>query len=384
MKELNFAAESMPRSGIRVLLDEADKIGDVLHLEIGQPDFPTPAHIIEAATQAAYEGYTGYTPNAGYMSLREAFAARLKNDHGLDIPAERVVVSVGAMGALFNAFCVTVAPGDEVLIPDPGYPNYYMPVQLLGARAVPYPLEAAPSGFSINPEVLRSLITERTKVIIVNSPSNPTGLVECGETLQKIVELAQEHGLYIISDEAYDHIIFDGTHLSPLLYDDNGCVIATYSCSKTYSMTGWRVGFVVSPPAITPVITKLQEAYISCAPSVSQKAAEAALNGPQDCVKEMVEVYCRRRQTAMDLCDELGIDYIRPKGAFYLMVALPEAARHDSMGFALRLVKEARVAVAPGVTFGLKGEGYVRLSLCSSEETIREGLMRLAAVYQKL
>lgn len=383
MKALNYAAESMPRSGIRVILDEASKLTDVLHLEIGQPDFPTPAHIVEAAARAAAEGYTTYTPNAGYPSLRSAFADRMKSDHDLEISPEQVVVSVGAIGGLFNAYCATIAPGDEVLIPNPGYPNYYMPAQLLGGKAVPYPLDAAPTGFSINPETIRSLITERTKVIVINSPSNPTGLVESGKTLQKIVELAQEFGLYIISDESYDHIVFNEPHISPLKYDKNGCVIAIYSCSKTYSMTGWRIGFVVSPPAITPVVTKLQEVYVACASSVSQKAAEAALLGPQDCVASMVEVYRKRRQLATDLCDKLGIRYIQSKGAFYLMVALPEAEKHDSMSLALRLVREARLAVTPGITFGTKGEGYFRLSLCCSEEIISEGLNRLSSVYPK-
>ncbi len=383
MKDLNFAAQNMPRSGIRVILDEANKVGNVLHLEIGQPDFPTPTHIIEAATKAAYDGYTGYTPNAGYPSLREAFATRLKSDYGLNLSAEQVVVSGGAMGALFNAFCTTLSPGDEVLLPDPGYPNYVMTVQLLGARFIPYPLDVTPSGYSLNYEAIRSRITERTKVIVINSPSNPTGLVARGEVLQELVKLAQAYGLYILSDEAYDHIIFEGAHVSPLSFDESGCVIATYSCSKTYSMTGWRVGFTVASPTIAPIATKLQEAYISCAPSVSQKAAEAALNGPQTCVTEMVATYHRRRQVALDLCSKLGIQCIPPKGAFYLMIALPEAAKSDSMGFALRLVKEAQLAVAPGVTFGTKGEGQVRLSLCSSEETICEGLKRLATVYQQ-
>ena len=204
------------------------------------------------------------------------------------------------------------------------------------------------------------------------------------QTIRALIDLAQENGIYILSDESYDHIIYDGEHISPLKFDDKGNVIAVYSCSKTYSMTGWRVGFVVSPLDITPVISKLQEAYVSCAPSVSQKAAEAALSGPQDCVREMLAVYFKRRQLAMQLCDELGINYVRPRGAFYLMVALPEREKHDSMGFALRLVREARVAVAPGVTFGAQGEGYIRLSLCSNEDTIRGGLNRIAKFYSKL
>jgi aspartate aminotransferase/aminotransferase len=363
-----------------VILDEANKFEDVIRLEIGQPDLPTPKHIIEAATQAAYEGYTGYTPNAGYYTLREAFAARLFYDHRIEVSPEQVVVSAGAMGALFDAFCAIVAPGDEILVPDPGYPNYYMPINLLGARAVPYPLDID-HGFALKVDAIRPLITDRTKAVILNSPSNPTGSVASRKELVRIMELAEEKGVFIFSDEAYDHIIFDGEHISPLEYDHLGQVIGIYSCSKTYSMTGWRIGFIVTKPELSPLMAKLQEMYMSCAPSISQKAAEAALTGPQDCVQEMVNIYQHRVMFAADLCQNLKLKCVVPQGAFYMMIELPEEFKHDSMDCALRLVREAGVAFAPGITFGQRGEGYIRASLCSNEKTISEGLHRLAAFF---
>jgi aspartate aminotransferase len=377
MRHLNPTAVSLPRSGIRLILDEAHRIGNVIHLEIGQPDLPTPAHIVEAAATAAHGGFTGYTPNAGYSSLREAFAARILEDHALRVEAAQVVVTPGAAGALFSALCALLSPGDEVMVPNPGYPNYYMPVLLLGARAIPYPLNSAAS-FALDPDAIAELVTRRTKVIIINSPSNPTGSVADSSTWGRILEIASQHGVYIISDECYDHILFEGKHVSPLGFDPPDGVIAVYSCSKTYSMTGWRVGFAVSTTELANTITHLQEMYVSCAPSVSQKAAEAALRGPQACVHEMVSTYSRRRDLAGALATQHGLQHTIPRGAFYMLVAIPGRYRTDSMGYCLRLVKEARVAVAPGLTFGSLGEGYVRVSLCASESALSEGIPRLA------
>ena len=385
MKEINPIVNNMPRSGIRVILDEANKYENVLHLEIGQPNFPTPDHIINAAHQAALEGYTGYTPNAGYDSLRESFSKRIKLDHGINVSSDQVVVAAGAMGALFNAFGTLLSAGDEVLIPDPGYPNYVMALQLLNTKAVPYPLGYTHAGYFIDVDAIRSKITKKTKAIVLNSPSNPTGLVVDKDSIKHILELSSQYGLYVISDEAYDHIIFQGSHISPLQYDDV-CenVVAIYSCSKTYAMTGWRIGFVVASSEICQLMAKLQEAYVSCAPSISQKAAEVALEGPQECVEMMNASYMHRRDIAMQLCDDLGIKYVRPNGAFYLMISLPDSVRENSMQFSLNLVRESRLAVAPGITFGAQGEGFIRIALCAGEETITEGLKRLSSVLNKL
>ncbi|MCP4629508.1 MAG: aminotransferase class I/II-fold pyridoxal phosphate-dependent enzyme [bacterium] len=377
MKILNPAAEFMPRSGIRYILDKANNYSDVLHLEIGQPDLPTPPHIVDAAMRAAREGFTGYTPNAGYPSLRRTFAKRLSAEQGINIYPEQIVVTVGAMGGLFSAMSATLAPGDEALVPDPGYPNYSMALRLLGGKTVSYPLKKT-SRFALDTEEIRTRITPQTKLIVINSPSNPTGAVISEVDLINVVEIAKTHGLYLLSDEAYDHVIFDGKHISPLKYDDAGCAISIYSCSKTYSMTGWRVGFTVSTAENATIITKLQEAFVACAASISQKAAEAALTGPQQCVDDMRETYSNRRNLALDLCSMLGLQCIAPSGAFYLMIELPSTEKRDSLEFCLQLIKDKRVAIAPGVTFGKKGEGFIRASLCASEEVLKTGLSRLA------
>jgi aspartate/methionine/tyrosine aminotransferase len=382
MKILNPAAEYMPRSGIRFILDEASKYEDVLHLEIGQPDLPTPPHIVEAAVRAARDGFTGYTPNAGYYSLRQAFAERLSVEQEMDVRPEQVVVTVGAMGGVFSGMCATLAPGDEVLVPDPGYPNYSMAVRLLGAKAVAYHLRKT-SRFLLDVNDIRQRITPQTKLIVINSPSNPTGTVIGEKDLFDVIELVNSRGLYLLSDEAYDHVIFEGMHVCPLKYDDIGRVISVFSCSKTYSMTGWRVGFTVSTTQTAATITKLQEAFVACAASISQKAAEAALAGPQQCVDDMCTIYRKRRDLALDLCRQLGLQSMTPTGTFYLMLALPEAGKCDSLKFALQLIKYGRVAVAPGATFGRRGEGFIRVSLCVSEEVLKEGLSRIAEYFQK-
>jgi aspartate/methionine/tyrosine aminotransferase len=377
MKILNPAAEFMTRSGIRLILDEASNYKDVLHLEIGQPDLPTPPHIVEAAVKAARGGFTGYTPNAGYLSLRQAFARQLSVEQGIDVHPEQIVVTVGAMGGIFSGMCATLAPGDEVLVPDPGYPNYSMAVGLLGGRAVAYHLRKT-SRFLLDIDEIRTRITPQTKLIVINSPSNPTGTVIGERDLLDLAELVNSRGLYLLSDEAYDHVIFEGKHISPIKYDEMGRVISVYSCSKTYSMTGWRVGFTVSTAQTAATITKLQEAFVACASSISQKAAEAALSGPQQCVEDMCKIYRTRRDLALDLCRRLGLQSITPAGTFYLMIELPAAEKSDSLKFALQLIKYGRVAVAPGGTFGRRAEGFIRVSLCASEEVLKEGLSRIA------
>lgn len=383
MKNLNPLVQSMPRSGIRMILDEASKYDDVIHLEIGQPNFPTPSHIVDAAARAAYDGFVGYTPNAGYLSLREAFAERLNENHLLKIQPEQVVISVGAMGALFNAFCALISYGDEVLIPDPGYPNYLMPIQLLGGKAIRYSLDEE-NGFTFNIDNLLPLITDKTKVVVINSPSNPTGSV-VGETqIVNLIQLALKRGFYILSDESYDRIIFEGSHITPLKFSSDDHIIGIYSCSKSYSMTGWRVGCMVTSPALVPLMAKIQEMYVSCAPSVSQKAAEAALRGSQSCVIEMVNEYKRRRDIALETCNILGLKHIIPKGAFYVMIGIPEFYSKNSMDLALELIRDGGVALAPGMTFGPKGERYLRASLCVSEKNLRDGIIRLGSYYNQI
>ncbi len=375
MKPIAPSAEKMPRSGIRVILDLAAQIPDAIHLEIGQPNFPTPAFICDAAYRAIQQGFTGYTANAGLLSLREAIAEKVRRENGLKASPENIVVTTGGMGGLFSTLTTLLAPGDEVLIPDPGFPNYEMMAVLQQAPVVRYPLDAE-NGFQLRLETLPGLLTSRSKVLMVNSPSNPTGAVISPETMAALLDFARRNDLYLVSDECYEKIIFDAVHFSPGSLDNEGRVVSIFSFSKTYAMTGWRVGFVVAPVEIAAVITKLQEATVSCAASVSQKAAEAALYGSQDCVAEMVSAYRRRRDRALDILRQHGLPYYAPQGAFYMMIDISRCG-DDSYQVARQLLLEEKVAVAPGATFGPQGNRYVRISLAADDAKLEEGLERL-------
>lgn len=376
MKALASSSLSMPRSGIRQIMNLALAMPDALHVEVGEPDFPTPPHIVEAAHRAALDGFTRYTANAGIPSLREALCDKLRRVNGLDVPEDRLTVTHGAVSGLMTVMHALLEPGDEVLVPDPGWPNCSMMALSLGARPVGYRLEPS-SGFLPDLDAISQLVTPRTKAILINSPSNPTGAVYPVELVEGMVRLAERHDLWLISDEVYEQIIFEGEHVSPARFDPDGRVISVFSFSKTYSMTGWRVGYVLSPSAITAVINKLQEPFISCASSVSQKAAEAALLGPQECVEEMRAAYHRRRDLLVDLLKEQDLFTYKPQGAFYALVNVSGAGT-DTYAFAEALLRERRVAVAPGDTFGATGSGWIRFALCASEDTIQRAFAALA------
>ena len=353
----------------------------VIHLEVGQPDFPTPAHVCAAAARAAEAGKTGYTPNAGLPELREALRLMLREEQGIAVTTEQIMITIGAMGALYASQQSVLEPGDQLLVPDPGYPNYRMAAELCGAAAVPYPLVAA-DGYQPDLDALAAAVSPRTKAIMVASPSNPTGAVMRRDRVERIVELAERHDLYLISDECYEKIVFDGRHVSPAglaagLGAGDRC-FTVGSFSKSYAMTGWRVGYVACPKPIAPLLVKLQEATVACAPVLSQHAALAALTGPQDCVAAMVRAYRERRDLACGLLARAGLSSYRPAGAFYLLVDLPGQI-YDTYAYARRLLQEADVAVAPGQTFGAGGQGRVRISLASAPDQLREGLRRLIA-----
>ena len=364
----------MPRSGIRAILDLAQRPG-VIHLEIGQPDFPTPAHIADAAARAVRAGHTGYTPNAGLPELRDALRAKLQADNGVAVAGEQIVVTMGAMGALYASQQSVLEPGDQLLVPDPGYPNYRMAAELCGADAVSYPLPAA-DGYQPDLDALAAAITPRTKAIVVGSPANPTGAVMRRDRVQGIVELAERHDLYLISDECYEKIVFDGCHVSPASLGAGDRCFTVGSFSKSYAMTGWRVGYVACPEPVAPLLVKLQEATVACAPAPSQHAALAALTGPQECVSQMARTYRERRDLACDLLGNAGLCRYRPEGAFYLLVDLPQPDT-DTFAYARRLLQQADVAVAPGETFGAGASGRLRISLATALPELRDGLQRL-------
>jgi len=381
MKPIATAAQNMPRSGIRKVLDMASKIPDAIHLEIGQPDFPTPGHIVEAAAQAGRDGFTRYTANAGMPELREAVAEKISRENGWSVTADNVVITVGGMGGLYTTFAGLLEPGEEIMLPNPSWPNYNQMAFLCRAGIVYYPL-VPERGFQPDLKALSGLVTPRTKVILVNSPSNPTGSVFPRDTMKALVAFAQEHDLYILSDECYEKIIFDAEHVSPASLDADGRVVSVYSFSKTYAMTGWRIGYTVASPELVALFAKLQEMTVACAPSISQKAVVAALAGPQDCVKVMVDAYRERRDLALAILKEHGMPSYVPQGAFYLMIDISSCGI-DSDRFAQELLRDEKVAVAPGSTFGPAAGGFVRISLATAKDQLDVGLRRLAGYIRR-
>lgn len=374
MKALAQTASHMPGSGIREIVHLALTMPDVIRLEVGEPNFPTPAHIVEAAYQAANAGFTKYGPSGGLQTLRELLAGRVSRVNGYPVTAAQINISVGGVQGIMAALSALLDPGDEVLIPDPAWPNYEMAILLREAVPVHYPLYIE-HGFVPQPEHIENLITPRTKLVIINSPSNPTGAVFPRQTIESLVALARRHDLYLLSDEVYDELVFEGEHVSPALYDAER-TIGIYAFSKNYAMTGWRVGYVVANEEVSRVITKIQEPMISCVASPVQKAAEAALTGPQDCIGEMRDSYRERRDAVVELLKEEGYYVYTPAGAFYIMVDISDAGV-DSRQFALNLLEQCRVAVAPGTAFGKLGDHFVRISLATEKRLLLEGLRRL-------
>lgn len=380
MARLAATVAGTPHSGIRVMADLARSVPDVLNLGVGDPNFVTPPHIVEAAAQAGRDGFTKYTPSDGFASLRELLAAKVRERNGLDVDVEQVVVTSGGCGGLFTSLLVLLDPGDEILLPDPGWANYPPMAHVLNARHVFYPLDPA-SGWAPDLDALETLVGTRSKVIVVNSPGNPTGAVYDAEVLAGVLELARRKDLWVISDECYDEIVFEGEHVSAATVGEADRILTVFTFSKSYAMTGWRLGYVVAPPAVAPVLAKAQEPVVGNASSISQKAGEAALTGPQACVHEMRNAYRERRDLATAILDEAGVAYVRPRGAFYLMADVSPAG--ESLAFATRLLQEDHVSVVPGSAFGPGGEGWVRVSLCVDPDVLREGVARLAAAVSR-
>jgi aspartate aminotransferase len=369
-------ASSMPVSRIREIMELAWADPEAIHLEVGEPDFPTPEHVVEAAHKAARAGHTRYAPNAGLPELREALAAKVTRRNGYEARPEQVVVTQGGIQALYLVLRALLEPGDEVLLPDPAWPNYRMIAHLLGARVLAYPL-VAEGGFLPRLEDLERLVTPRTRAILVNSPSNPLGTVVSRELMERLLAFARQRGLWFISDEVYDEVVYDDVFVSAgSLADPADRLVSIYSFSKVYAMTGWRVGYLVAPPDLARILTGMQEPIISCVNTPAQMAALAAVTGPQDVVREMSEAYRVRRDELLGILDRSGLPSSRPSGAFYVWTEVSEAGV-SSMDFARSLMKREHVAVAPGSTFGELGEGYVRLSLASSREDLLEGSSRL-------
>lgn len=375
MKPLAKNAVSMPRSKIREIMHLAMEMPDVIHLEVGEPDFPTPGHVVEAACAAARSGFTRYTPNAGVISLREAIVEKLLKYNGIEASIENVTVSAGAVCAIATSLMALMEPGEEILIPELSWPDYDMIITVNGWTLRRYPL-LRDKGFMPDLDALRKLITERTKLLILNSPSNPTGAVFPAEIQRSMLDIAKEYDIYLISDETYDQLVFEDIHISPAVYDTEGRVLSIFSFSKVYAMTGWRVGYVVASKDISRLITEIQEPYVSCASAVSQKAAEAALRGSQHCLRVMVDSYRRRRDIALEILKSNNLFVYSPQGALYMLIDI-SSSKMDSYSFAMSLLHEQKVAVSPGDAFGPAGKDFIRICFAVADNHLKEGLKRI-------
>jgi len=379
--QLGKTLAAMPSSGIRDTFNRIASMPDVINLAPGEPNFPTPPHIVAAASRAIEAGHTKYVSNAGLPELREALCRKLKADNGITVDSDEIVVTHGAMGALYSAFVGLVDPGDEVLLPDPAWPNFTMMATLRSAVIKSYRLTAE-NGFLPEIDALEALVTPATKLLLINTPLNPIGSVIPRDRMAALIDFAVAHDLWLVCDEAYEALTFTDRFVSAASLHHRDRLIGVYSFSKSYAMTGWRIGYMVVPRDIAPILADLQEAMISCASTPGQWAALAALEGPQDVVAKMREAYSTRRQLALDALKPFGVPAHPPDGAFYLWVDI-RGAGVPSQTFANALIETDRVAVVPGLDFGPGGEGYVRVSLAAAPEAIREGLNRLGQCHSR-
>jgi len=342
-----------------------------------------PISLGDKVKRAIDENQTFYTHTQGLLSLREKLVAKLERVNGIRVTPDRIACGPGGVGAIAAVFGAVLESGDEVLLPDPGWPNTRLMLAWVGARGVFYPCAAA-GGFQPDLEALERLITPRTKLLLINSPNNPTGAVYPAGTVTRLVEIAQRHNLWLLSDECYDQIILDGSWTSPAsLAPDDPRIASVFTFSKSYSMTGWRIGYVAGSADLIDTATKVLESNSSCVSTISQVAAEAALDGPQDCVTEMVAAYRHRRNVVVDILREADMLVSEPTGAFYCMADISRSRLH-ARDFVFRLLREKGVSVAPGSAFGDVALHAVRISLASSDADLREGVGRLAEFVNQL
>ena len=365
---------------------------DIINMSVGEPDFNTPEHIVEAASKAMAAGYTRYSPVPGYLSLKKAICGKLLRENGLSYNKNEVLVSNGAKQSICNAVMALVDEGDEVIIPAPYWVSYPQMVLLAGGK--PVHIETGiDKGFKVTPEQLEAAITLKTKLLILCSPCNPTGAVYSQSELRALADVILKHeGVYVISDEIYEHLNYVGSHASIAAFPGmKERTILVNGVSKAYAMTGWRIGFVAAPKEIVSFCNTLQGQYTSGPCSISQKAAEEAWNGPQDCVEEMRQAFHRRRDLLVSLMKEIpGLAVNKPEGAFYLF---PKCSSYfgktdgkrvigSSTDLAMYLLEEGHVAMVGGDAFG--APDFFRMSYATTEDNIREAVKRIKAALGRL
>jgi aspartate/methionine/tyrosine aminotransferase len=372
--------EKIPPSGTIRMLEIAKELEQkgqkIIHFEVGEPDFDTPQHIKDAAIKALEEGFTKYTSSKGIPELREAIAQDIKKRTKAEIKPNEVFITPGAKHAILCAVLALINPGDEVLIPAPVWPSYKDIVIM--AEGVPKEVPFQ-EDYSVNEEALQKAITHRTRAIFINSPNNPTGGVLTRQEMATIGEIAMDKKLIVFSDEIYDALTYDDfKHTSilsfPQLQDQT---VYIHGFSKTYSMTGWRLGYIVAPIKIVDAISKIQQNSTTCATSFVQKAAVEALRGSQECVEEMRKEYDKRRKTIVQALNQIdGVKCKIPKGAFYVFPNISEYS-NDTSRLTEQLLESKGVCITPGKAFGSNGEGHIRISYATSMEDIQEGVQKL-------
>ncbi len=376
MAQIAESILNAPRSGIRKLMElswAVEKEGPVIHCEVGEPQFDTPAHIVEAGCQALKEGYTKYNPNAGLPELREAIAKSKSEDLGVPLTKDNIIIGAGGIEILQLIMRAFAEPGDEILIPDPSWPNYIGICCTYHLTPVRFHL-LPENKFCPDMEELERLVTPKTKMIMINSPSNPLGVVFPKDVMVALTRFAEKHDIVLLSDEAYEKMVFNGKMFSPLMLGVTKNVIAAHTFSKTYSMTGWRVGYLIAHEDIVADMFKMQENFISCVSTPMQRAALAAIEGPQDCIAMMRDAYKEHRDVVAAILEPAGVQFFMPDGAFYMWV---NVEAEDSDQFCVDFLKKEHVAIAPGSTFGESGQGWIRISLASSAEDLAECAKRL-------
>ena len=369
--------ESLRYSVIREMSQIAAQYDDVITLGIGEPDFDTPAPIIEKALEDARKGHTHYTHSQGDPELIKKLSVSLSKDLGKPVPPERIVITHGAMNGLANAFRTLMDPGDEIILIEPHFPDYLAHITL--AHAVPrYVPSGFDKGFLPDPADIEAAVTPKTRIILINSPNNPTGTVAPQSLLEDIAAIARAHDLYVVSDEVYDRISFKGRAAS--IYncpgmEDHALVINSFS--KTYAMTGWRVGFAYGPQPVIDQMIKVGNYAMACAASVSQRAAIAALDTPDEVIKEMSDTFERRVELVCSRLEAMpGVRVCRPRGSFYVFADI-SSITNQSRQFALDLIEEEKVVVVPGYPFGLSCEGCIRIACTINQEKLNEAMDRM-------
>ena len=375
----------LPESTIGQMLKLCAESKDIISLGPGEPDFDSPDNIIRAAKKAMDNRMTHYSPVAGRTDFKEAVIKKLKRDNKITSEQENIIVTCGSTEAIMLSLIATIDPGEGVLVPNPGFLSYTPTVEVLNGMPILIPL-VEEDGFQLNVDEMRKrIIKKKTRAMIINTPSNPTGTVFSKKVLEEVADFAIESGLLVISDEAYEKLVYDDAkHIS--IGSLNGMdkyVMTLHSFSKTYAMPGFRLGYACGPADIVGAMTKLHIFSSLCAPTVSQVAGIEALNGPQVAVEKMRREYDRRRRMIVKRCNEIpGMSCLEPKGAFYAFVNIKDF-KMSSYDFSMWLLKEAKVATIPGTEFGTGGEGYVRLSYATSYEKIEKAMDRIERVVRK-